>query len=61
MMIDIHEELEGNIAESTQVYSSDKNFDFLTKAIVRWGIPMSEEQLQGIRAILDSYECEQSR
>lgn len=58
MMIDIHKKLEGNIAESMQVYSSDKNFDFLKKAIVRWGIPMNEEQLQGIRAILDSYECE---
>jgi penicillin V acylase-like amidase (Ntn superfamily) len=57
MMIDIHEKLDGNIAESMQVYSSDDNFDFLKKAFVRWGIPMSEEQLQGIRTILDSYEC----
>jgi penicillin V acylase-like amidase (Ntn superfamily) len=57
MMIDIHEKLEGNIAESMQVYSSDKNFDFLKKAIVRWEIQMSEEKLQGIRTILDSYEC----
>jgi hypothetical protein len=57
MMIDIHEKLEGNIAESLQVYSSDKNFVFLKKALVRWEIPMSEEQLQGIRMILDSYEC----
>ena len=57
MVIDIHEKLEGNIAEKMQVYSSDKNFDFLKKALVRWEIPMSEEQLQGIRTILDSYEC----
>jgi penicillin V acylase-like amidase (Ntn superfamily) len=58
MMIDIHEKRERNIAESFRVYSSDENFDFLKKAIVRWGISMSEGQLQGIRAILDSYECE---
>ena len=58
MMIDIHEELEGDIAESLQIYSSDENFDFLKRAIVRWGIPMDEEQLLGIRAVLDSYECE---
>jgi penicillin V acylase-like amidase (Ntn superfamily) len=57
-MIDIDKKLEGNIAESMEVYSSDKNFDFLKKALVRWDIPMSDEQLQGIRAILDSYECE---
>ena len=57
MMMDIHEKLEGNIAESMQVYSSDKNFEFLKKAIVRWDIQMSEEELQAIRTILDSYEC----
>lgn len=60
-MIDIDEKLEGNIADSMQVYSSDKNFEFLKKALVRWEIPMNEEQLQGIRAILDSYACGQSR
>ncbi len=57
MIMDIHEKLEGNIAESMQVYSSDKNFEFLKKAIVRWDIQMSEEELQAIRTILDSYEC----
>ncbi|HEX7401072.1 MAG TPA: linear amide C-N hydrolase, partial [candidate division Zixibacteria bacterium] len=57
MMMDIHEKLEGNIAESMQVYSSDKNFEFLKKAIVRWSIQMSDKQLQMIRTILDSYEC----
>jgi choloylglycine hydrolase len=60
MMIDIQEKLDGDIAESLQVYSSDKNFDFLKRAIVRWDIPMSEEELQGFRTILDSYECEHS-
>jgi penicillin V acylase-like amidase (Ntn superfamily) len=60
MMIDIDEKLEGNIAESMHVYSSDKNFTFVKKALVRWDIPMSEEQLQAIRTILDSYECKQS-
>jgi penicillin V acylase-like amidase (Ntn superfamily) len=56
MMIDINEKLEGNIAKKMQVYSSDKNFEFLKKAIVRWGIKMSDEQLQMTRTILDSYE-----
>lgn len=57
MMMDIHEKLEGNVAKKMQVYSSDKNFEFLKKAIVRWGIQMSDEQLQMFRTILDSYEC----
>lgn len=60
MMIDINRELNGRIADSMQIYSADKNFDFLRKAIVRWEIPLSEEQLQGFRTILDSYECELS-
>jgi penicillin V acylase-like amidase (Ntn superfamily) len=57
MMMDIHEKLEGNIAKSMQVYSSDKNFEFLKKAIERWNIQMSDKQLQMFRTILDSYEC----
>ena len=57
MMMDIHEKLEGNVAKSMQVYSSDKNYKFLKKAIVRWDIKMSDEQLQMFRTILDSYEC----
>ncbi len=60
MMIDINEKLNGNIAESMQVYSSDKNFEFLKNAIVRWEIPLNEEQLIGFRTILDSYKCELS-
>ena len=55
--MDIHEKLEGNIAKKMQVYSSDKNFEFLKKAIVRWNIQMSDKQLQKFRTILDSYEC----
>jgi choloylglycine hydrolase len=58
MMMDIHEKLEGNIAKKMQVYSPDKNFEFLRKAIVRWNIRMSDKQLQKFRTILDSYECE---
>lgn len=57
MMMDIHEKLEGNIAKSMQVYSSDKNFEFLKKAIVRWNIQMSDKELQMFRTILDSYKC----
>jgi penicillin V acylase-like amidase (Ntn superfamily) len=57
MMMDIHEKLEGNIAKSMQVYSSDKNFEFLKEAIVRWGIQMSDEQLQTFRTVLDGYRC----
>jgi penicillin V acylase-like amidase (Ntn superfamily) len=57
MMMDIHEKLEGNIARSMQVYSSDKNFEFLKKAIVRWNIQMSDKQLQMFRTILDGYKC----
>ncbi len=56
MMIDINEKLEGNIAKKMQVYSSDKNFEFLKKAVVRWGIKISDEQLQMFRSILDSYK-----
>jgi choloylglycine hydrolase len=59
MMIDIHEKLEGHIADSMKIYSSDENFEFFRTAIVRREIPMSDEQLQAIRTILDSYECEQ--
>lgn len=57
MMMDIHEKLEGSVVESLQIYSSDENFDFLREALVRWNIRMSDEQLQGIRTILDSYGC----
>ncbi len=59
MMIDTHEKLEGHIADSMKVYSSDENFEFFGKAIARREIPMSDEQLQAIRTILDNYECEQ--
>lgn len=59
MMIDIHEKLEGRIADSMKDYSSDENFEFFRKAIVRREIPMSDEQLEAIRTALDSYECEQ--
>lgn len=57
MMIDIHKKLDGNIADSMKLYSSDENFEFFRAAIVRREIPMSDEQLQAIRTILDSYEC----
>ncbi len=59
LMLDIHEKLEGHIAEAMTVFSSDRNFAFLKNAIARREIPMSDEQLQAMRAILDSYECEQ--
>lgn len=58
MMMDIHEKRAGNIFKSMEVYSSDKNFDFLKKAIQRWNIPMSNKQLQMFRSILDGYRCE---
>jgi len=57
--IDIHEKLEGHIADLMKFYSSDENFEFFRKAIVKREIPMSNEQLQAISTILDSYECEQ--
>jgi penicillin V acylase-like amidase (Ntn superfamily) len=58
MMMDIDEKLEGNTAEKMQAYSSDRNFDFLKKAMVRWNIQTSDKELQEFRTILDSYECE---
>ena len=59
MMIDIHEKLERRIVDSMKDYSSDENFEFFRKAIVRREIPMSDEQLEAIRTVLDRYECEQ--
>jgi hypothetical protein len=57
MMMDIDEKMEGNVAKKMQVYSSDKNFAFLKKALARWNIPVGDKQLEEFRTILDSYEC----
>jgi penicillin V acylase-like amidase (Ntn superfamily) len=57
MMLDIDEKLKGDIAASMRTYTSDGNFEFLQKALVRWDIQISDEQMQMIRGIIDGYEC----
>jgi len=61
MMLDINEQLSGDISDAFTPYDSDRNRIFMEAYYQRWAIPYEPQGLRWVQQHFDSYPCIQTR
>ena len=61
MMLDINEDLSGNISDAFTPYDSDRNREFMEAYYQRWAIPYNPDEMQRLLQYIEGYPCVQTR
>ena len=56
-MLDVHEELSGDVSDDLVTYSHDVNFDHLVNVLGKLGIDTSQDQVEMLLQQVENYPC----